>query len=46
MVDPRRQAIVLLGGDEAGNRKSWYDKNIPLAEWRYEIWLATEQAGG
>jgi hypothetical protein len=32
MVDPRRQAILPLGGDKTGNWKSWYDKNIPLAQ--------------
>jgi hypothetical protein len=42
IFDPRRQAILLLGGDKAGNWKSWYDKNIPIAERRYENWLATE----
>jgi hypothetical protein len=40
IFDPRRQAILLLGGDKAGNWKSWYDKNIPVAEGRYENWLA------
>ena len=42
IFDPRRQAILLLGGDKAGSWKSWYDKNIPIAEQRYEDWLATE----
>jgi hypothetical protein len=42
IFDPRRQAILLLGGDKAGNWKSRYDKNIPIAERRYENWLATE----
>jgi len=42
IFDPRRQAILLLGGDKAGNWKSWYDNNIPIAERRYENWLATE----
>ncbi len=46
IFDPRRQAILLLGGDKAGNWKSWYDKNIPIAEQRYESWLATEKGGG
>ncbi|MGV0871962.1 type II toxin-antitoxin system RelE/ParE family toxin [Mycolicibacterium sp. XJ879] len=45
VFDPHRQAILLLGGDKAGNWKSWYDKNIPLAEQRYENWLATENGG-
>ena len=43
IFDPRRQAILLLGGDKAGKWKSWYDKNIPIAERRYENWLATEK---
>lgn len=36
ILDPLRQAILLLGGDKAGNWKTWYDKNIPVAERRYE----------
>jgi hypothetical protein len=42
IFDPRRQAILLLGGDKAGGWKSWSDKNIPIAERRYESWLETE----
>jgi hypothetical protein len=42
IFDPRRQAILLLGGDKAANWKRWYDKNIPIAERRYENWLATD----
>ncbi|OBF84535.1 hypothetical protein A5791_23995 [Mycobacterium sp. 852002-51163_SCH5372311] len=42
IFDPQRQAILLLGGDKVGNWRSWYDKNIPIAERRYEDWLATE----
>jgi hypothetical protein len=45
IFDPRRQAILLLGGDKAGKWKSWYDTNIPIAERRYENWLETEQGG-
>lgn len=40
IFDPQRQAILLLGGDKAGSWKSWYDKNIPVADRRYEDWLA------
>lgn len=38
--DPARQAILLLGGDKAGNWKRWYDNNIqsltsaPRTGWR------------
>jgi hypothetical protein len=45
IFDPERQAILLLGGDKAGDWKRWYDKNIPLAEQRYENWLATKAGG-
>jgi hypothetical protein len=38
--------MLLLGGDKAGSWKSWYDKNIPVAEQRYENWLTSEQGGG
>jgi hypothetical protein len=45
IFDPRRQAILLLGGDKAGNWKSWYDKNIPVADQRYKNWLTSEGGG-
>lgn len=45
IFDPSRQAVLLLGGDKAGSWKSWYDKNIPVAEARYERWLASEGGG-
>jgi hypothetical protein len=33
--DPKRQAILLLGGDKTGDNR-WYDKNLPIAEKRYQ----------
>jgi len=33
--DPRRMAILLLGGDKTGNDE-WYDKNIPIADRLYD----------
>ncbi|MEZ0357993.1 type II toxin-antitoxin system RelE/ParE family toxin [Mycobacterium sp. SA01] len=42
IFDPARQAILLLGGDKAGDWKRWYDRNIPIADARFESWLATE----
>ncbi|NLE58283.1 MAG: hypothetical protein GX616_07980 [Planctomycetes bacterium] len=30
--DPKRQAILLITGDKAGNWQRWYKKNIPLAD--------------
>lgn len=41
VFDPQPQAILLLGGDKAGNWRSWYDKSIPVADERYTRWLAT-----
>lgn len=33
--DPRRMAILLIGGDKTGNRR-WYDVNIPIADRLYD----------
>ena len=30
--DPVRRAILLVAGDEAGNRSKWYKVNIPRAD--------------
>ena len=30
--DPTRSALLLLGGDKAGNWERWYRENIPAAE--------------
>ena len=38
--DPKRQGVLLLGGNKAGDKK-WYDKMIPRAEKLYEAHLAT-----
>ena len=39
VFDPQRQAILLLGGDKAGDWKDLYARNIPIAGQRYEDWL-------
>ena len=36
VFDPQRQVILLPGGDKAGDWKDRYDRNIPIAEQRYE----------
>ena len=33
--DPRRMAILLIGGDKTGNKR-WYEKNIPVADKLYD----------
>jgi hypothetical protein len=38
--DPRREALILLAGDKNGSWNSWYDRNIPIADDRFEEHLA------
>jgi hypothetical protein len=33
--DPRRSAILLLGGDKSGNQR-WYETHVPLADRLYD----------
>lgn len=33
--DPRRMAVLLIGGDKTGNNR-WYEQNIPIADRIYE----------
>jgi hypothetical protein len=38
--DPIRRAIMLVGGNKTGDKR-WYQKNIPIAEKRFETYLKT-----
>jgi hypothetical protein len=38
--DPRRCAILLLGGDKTGNPR-WYEENVPVADRLYDEHLVT-----
>jgi hypothetical protein len=40
MFDPRRQAILLLGGDKSGEWNAWYAWAVPLADDLYDTYLA------
>ena len=42
-LDPTRSALLLLGGDKAGNWQRWYRDNIPLAEQLYIDYTADEE---
>ena len=44
VLDPERKAVLLVAGDKSGRWKDWYRINIPVAEARYEQWLAGERA--
>ena len=39
IFDPRRAAVLLLGGDKQGHWKRWYLRSIPEAETRYARYL-------
>ena len=39
MFDPRRTAIVLLGGDKSGEWNAWYEMAIPTADDLYDAYL-------
>lgn len=36
VFDPRRSAILLIGGNKERQWKRWYDRTIPIAERLYE----------
>ena len=34
--DPRRQAILLVAGDKSGSWRTWYARNVPVADERFD----------
>lgn len=40
--DPKRRAILLVGGDKAGDWSGWYERNIPIADHLYDDYLREE----
>jgi hypothetical protein len=45
VFDPRRMAILLLGGDKTGDNR-WYERNVPLADRLYDNYLAEVKEDG
>jgi hypothetical protein len=43
--DPRRSAILLLGGDKTGDDR-WYEKHVPMADALYDEHLRILKAEG
>lgn len=43
--DPRRAAILLIGGDKTGDDR-WYETNVPLADELYDRHLAALEKEG
>jgi hypothetical protein len=46
MFDPRRQVILLLGGDKSGAWNDWYAWAVPAADDLYDDYLAELQDEG
>lgn len=46
IFDPRRQAVLLVGGDKTGQWAKWYRTAIPEAERLYEDYLEELDALG
>jgi hypothetical protein len=42
--DPKRRAILLVGGDKSGNWSKWYQVNVPIADKRSEAHLNKREA--
>lgn len=46
VFDPRRTAILLLGGSKTDDWQGWYERNIPAAERLYAAYLAELKKDG
>lgn len=46
IFDPRRTAILLLGGDKAGQWNRWYETAVPRADQLYTTYLDELRAEG
>lgn len=44
--DPRRTAILLIGGDKTGHWREWYDRTIPVADRLFDDHLAAIRREG
>jgi len=41
--DPVRRAILLIAGDKSGRWEEWYRESIPVADDRFDEWLASTE---
>lgn len=46
VFDPRRSAILLLGGSKTNDWRGWYTRNIPEAERLYDEYLEEPRKEG
>jgi hypothetical protein len=43
--DPRRSAVLLIGGDKTGNNR-WYEEFVPIADRLYDEHIETLRTEG
>ncbi|MFD4429988.1 type II toxin-antitoxin system RelE/ParE family toxin [Nocardia sp. NPDC058497] len=43
VFDPERNAVLLVAGDKSGNWKAWYRQAIPVAEYRYDVYMKEKE---
>jgi hypothetical protein len=43
VFDPQQSAVLVVAGDKAGQWSSWYRQNVPIADDRYDTWLADRE---
>ena len=43
--DPRRSAVLLIGGDKTGDNR-WYERMVPIADRLYDEYIAELQKEG
>lgn len=46
MFDPRRQVILLFGGDKTGEGDAWYEWAVGVADDLYDTYLDELRTGG
>jgi hypothetical protein len=46
IFDPRRQVILLFGGDKSGEWSGWYEWAVPVADDLYDAYVAELQQEG
>lgn len=44
--DPHRTAVLLTAGDKRGAWNRWYEKNVPIADSRFDVHLAALRKRG
>ncbi len=45
-VDPRRMAILVIGGDKTDRWREWYTETVAVADWLYDDHLESLRKEG